>query len=77
MRVIYGLYEAWLTPSFFVEKGKAYDPSQPDVASARAKCPSAFGDQYAGADDDVVVDDEYSDAAIERARRGPGRPRNV
>jgi hypothetical protein len=76
MRVIYGLYEAWITPSFFLERGKAYDPSQPDVAAARAKCPSAFADQYAGmpgGDDD----DEYSDAAIERARRGPGRPRNV
>jgi len=74
MRVIYGLFEAWLTPSFFVEKGTAYDPSDPDVAAARSKCPSAFGDHYDGMDD---VDDEFSDAAIERARRGAGRPRNV
>jgi hypothetical protein len=70
MRVIYGLYEAWLTPSFFVERGKAYDPSEPDVASARAKHPDAFGDKFAGAD----PDDEYSDEAV--ARRAPGRPRN-
>ena len=74
MRVIYGLYEAWLTPSFFVEKGQAYDPSEPDVAAARSKCPSAFGDHYEGEDD---ANDEFSDKAIEQARRGPGRPRNV
>ncbi len=65
MRVIYGLYEAWLTPEFFLERGKAYDPSEPHVAQALARFPDAFGDQFAGEEEEPEV------------RRGPGRPRNV
>jgi hypothetical protein len=68
MRVIYGLYEAWLTPEFYVERGKAYDPEDSHVAQARMKRPDAFGDEFTDADN-------VSDEAV--ARRGPGRPRNV
>ena len=67
MRVIYGLYEAWLTPEFYCERGKAYDPDDSHVAVAYAKRPDAFGKEF-------TDPDNFSDEAVER--RGPGRPRN-
>lgn len=69
MRVVYGLYEAWLTPTFFLERGKAYDADEAHVAEAVSRFPDAFGNKFAG----VTEEEDFE----EPVRRGPGRPRNV
>jgi hypothetical protein len=62
MRAVFGAYDAWITPSFYVERDKKYDPDDPEVAAAMRKHPSAF---------------TSNDSEIEQATSAPGERRNV
>lgn len=66
MRAVYGLYEAWLTPTFFVERGKLYDADDPALEEVLERHPDAFTDNAA-----------RITGVVEQATAAPGEKRNV
>ncbi len=65
MRAVYGLYEAFLSPEFFLERGKLYDADDPSVTEQMRRHPGAFTDNPARAMGGVV----------EQATAAPGEKR--
>jgi len=66
MAVVYGKYDSFLSETFMLEKGKAYDDEDPQVRSLMKRYPDAFGGSP-----------PFQPQIVEQATAAPGETRRV
>ena len=70
MRVVFGTYEAWLSPEFFVVPAKAYRVGVDVDEGVVARFPDAFTESLTDVPGFEVVETATAEPIVTRPRRG-------
>ena len=73
MAVVYGAYTAYLTDTFFVEEGKAYDLDDPIIGPVVAEVMKKAKDAFRGTPEPAKA----SPPEVEKATKAPGEVRTT